>query len=243
MMPGMGMMPMGMGMGGMMGGMGMMSPMLLLGRPPAERIGLPRGNAMCRDQNTACPNWAKAGHCSKGVYYKYMSDNCCASCRAVMAADKTGPDGGTAPKIVAPATGAGTGTATGTAPGAGTGTAPGAGTGTAPKPIDLAAINAAAVAKAKADAEKKKAVEAQTAEIKKLVEAAAKAAKQATEAAEKIAAAEALAKLGNQGAQGKPDPNTKDVKNTGNTAGPDKTPIDPQVLQQLINAFKQSGGN
>jgi len=243
MMPGMGMgmgmgMPMGMGMGMGMGGMGMMNPMLLLGRPPAERIGLPRGNAMCQDQNTACPNWAKAGHCTKKLYYMYMSSNCCKSCKAVLAADKTGPDGGTAPKI----TGV-TGTGTGTAPATGTGTAPATGTGTAPKPIDLAAINAAAVAKATADAEKKKAVEAQTAEIKKLVEAAAKAAKQATDAAEKIAAAEALAKLGSQGAQGKPDPNTKDVKNTGNTAGPDKTPIDPQVLQQLIDAFKKSGGN
>jgi len=255
-MPGMGlgmggMMPR-MPMGGIMGGMGgmmnpmmggMMNPMLIAGRP-MNNIGLPRGNAMCRDMNTACSAWAKKGYCSQKVYYRFMTQNCCASCKTAMAKDKTGPDGGTAPKIVA------TGTATATATGTGTAPATATGTGAATKPVvaaekpfDLAAVNAAAVAKATADAAKKAALEAQTADIKKLLAAAEAAAKRATDAAEKIAAAQALAQLGNQGAQAKPDANTNDVKNAGNTAGPDKTPIDPKVYQQLVDAFvKQQGG-
>merc|ERR1712142_639918 len=161
--PGLGMgLPFGLGVG--MAGLG----------PSDGRAGaMPKANSRCRDENNSCETWAKQGHCSKKLYYFYMTKYCCQSCHALLAKEKTKPKTPTEGKT-------------------GTG-------GTKPVKPDLDAVNKAAIAKAKADAAKKKAEEdkkkaeedkktTNIAELLKLVAEAKKAAKMAKEAAEKIKA-------------------------------------------------------
>merc|ERR1712168_1453978 len=189
-------------MGGGIGGIGGIIP----GR---GNIGLPRGSRICQDMNNACKAWAALGHCTKKVYYFYMTKFCCATCRAKMLADKAGPGGGTAPRVapkpVAPVVKPVAPVVQPVAPVV----KPVAPVVVQPKPVvpvvDLAAINAEAVRKATEAAKKQAAIDANKAEILKLVEAARNAAKEAIAAAERIAAARAVNNLNNNAG---PAPNT-----------------------------------
>jgi len=59
----------------------------MLGALGMRRIG---GIVGCIDTMMECPAWAKAGYCSKELYYSYMISSCCRSCRAIT----TGVGGG-----------------------------------------------------------------------------------------------------------------------------------------------------
>merc|ERR1712080_234150 len=44
---------------------------------------LPGGGGGCRytDDNNDCPDWAKAGYCTRSEYKEYMDKNCAKSCK------------------------------------------------------------------------------------------------------------------------------------------------------------------